>query len=43
VYAAAARRRDQESAIIAKLREGRTTMELLGLTDPRSAKATVEK
>jgi 4-hydroxy-4-methyl-2-oxoglutarate aldolase len=43
VYEAAARRRDHESEIIAKLREGRTTLELLGLADPRSVKEIVEK
>jgi len=35
VYEAAASRRQKESEIITKLREGRTTMELLGLKDPR--------
>jgi 4-hydroxy-4-methyl-2-oxoglutarate aldolase len=34
VYQAAAGRRRKELEIIAKLREGRTTMELLGLKDP---------
>jgi 4-hydroxy-4-methyl-2-oxoglutarate aldolase len=43
VYEAAVRRRDRESEIIMKLREGRTTLELLGLTDPRNAKEIVEK
>jgi 4-hydroxy-4-methyl-2-oxoglutarate aldolase len=35
VYKAAISRRKKESEIITRLREGRTTMELLGLTDPR--------
>jgi 4-hydroxy-4-methyl-2-oxoglutarate aldolase len=35
VYEMAMSRRQKESEIISKLREGRTTMELLGLTDPR--------
>ena len=35
VYGLAMSRRNNESEIIGKLREGRTTMELLGLTDPR--------
>lgn len=35
VYATAVSRRRRESEIIAQLREGRTTMELLGLVDPR--------
>jgi 4-hydroxy-4-methyl-2-oxoglutarate aldolase len=35
VYAAALTRQKKESEIIAGLREGRTTMELLGLNDPR--------
>jgi 4-hydroxy-4-methyl-2-oxoglutarate aldolase len=35
VYEMAMRRRQKESEIISKLREGRTTMDLLGLTDPR--------
>jgi 4-hydroxy-4-methyl-2-oxoglutarate aldolase len=35
VYEAAMTRRKKESEIISELREGRTTMELLGLTDPR--------
>lgn len=35
VYEMAMSRRKHESEIISKLREGRTTMELLGLTDPR--------
>jgi 4-hydroxy-4-methyl-2-oxoglutarate aldolase len=35
VYEAALVRRRRESEIIAQLREGRTTMELLGLRDPR--------
>jgi 4-hydroxy-4-methyl-2-oxoglutarate aldolase len=35
VYAVAVTRRRKESEIIAQLREGRTTMELLGLSDPR--------
>jgi 4-hydroxy-4-methyl-2-oxoglutarate aldolase len=35
VYAAAITRQKKESEIIGKLREGRTTMELLGLSDPR--------
>jgi 4-hydroxy-4-methyl-2-oxoglutarate aldolase len=43
VYQAAVSRRDSESKIIVKLREGRTTLELLGLTDPRNAKEIVEK
>ncbi len=43
VYEAAVRRRDRESEIIMKLREGRTTLELLGLTDPRNTKEIVEK
>jgi 4-hydroxy-4-methyl-2-oxoglutarate aldolase len=37
VYAAAVARRDREADIIARLRQGRTTMDLLGLSDPRSA------
>ena len=36
VYEAAVERRKKESEIIAKLRQGRTTMELLGLRDPRN-------
>ena len=43
VYEAAVRRRDHEAEIIMKLREGRTTVELLGLADPRNAKEIVEK
>jgi 4-hydroxy-4-methyl-2-oxoglutarate aldolase len=35
VYGAAITRQKKESEIIGKLREGRTTMELLGLSDPR--------
>jgi 4-hydroxy-4-methyl-2-oxoglutarate aldolase len=35
VFETALRRRTRESEIISKLRQGRTTMELLGLTDPR--------
>jgi 4-hydroxy-4-methyl-2-oxoglutarate aldolase len=35
VYEAAVTRRARESEIITKLRQGRTTLELLGLTDPR--------
>jgi 4-hydroxy-4-methyl-2-oxoglutarate aldolase len=35
VYEKALTRRQRESDIISKLRQGRTTMELLGLTDPR--------
>jgi 4-hydroxy-4-methyl-2-oxoglutarate aldolase len=35
VYDLAMSRRKNESEIISGLREGRTTMELLGLTDPR--------
>lgn len=35
VYQVALSRRRKESEIIAQLREGRTTMELLGLVDPR--------
>jgi regulator of RNase E activity RraA len=35
VYAAAITRQKKESEIIGKLREGRTTIELLGLSDPR--------
>jgi 4-hydroxy-4-methyl-2-oxoglutarate aldolase len=35
VYEAAVTRRKRESEIIAKLRQGRTTLELLGLSDPR--------
>ena len=35
VYEAAVSRRKRESEVIAKLRQGRTTLELLGLTDPR--------
>jgi 4-hydroxy-4-methyl-2-oxoglutarate aldolase len=38
VYDAAVNRRTRESEIIMKLRQGRTTIELLGLTDPRTAK-----
>ena len=36
VYDIALRRRAREAEIIAQLREGRTTMELLGLVDPRA-------
>ncbi len=36
VYATAVNRRRKESEIMAQLREGRTTMELLGLRDPRT-------
>jgi 4-hydroxy-4-methyl-2-oxoglutarate aldolase len=43
VYEAAVKRRDREAEIVMKLREGRTTLELLGLTDPRNAKEIVEK
>jgi 4-hydroxy-4-methyl-2-oxoglutarate aldolase len=35
VYETAVGRRERESEIINQLREGRTTIELLGLTDPR--------
>jgi 4-hydroxy-4-methyl-2-oxoglutarate aldolase len=35
VYATAVSRRQRESEIIAQIREGRTTIELLGLVDPR--------
>jgi 4-hydroxy-4-methyl-2-oxoglutarate aldolase len=35
VYEAAVSRRQRESEIITKLRQGRTTLELLGLEDPR--------
>jgi 4-hydroxy-4-methyl-2-oxoglutarate aldolase len=35
VYAAAVSRRQREEEIIARLRQGRTTLELLGLEDPR--------
>jgi 4-hydroxy-4-methyl-2-oxoglutarate aldolase len=35
VYETAIERRRRETEIIAKLRQGRTTMELLGLVDPR--------
>jgi 4-hydroxy-4-methyl-2-oxoglutarate aldolase len=35
VYEAAVERRKKESEIIVKLRQGRTTLELLGLRDPR--------
>jgi 4-hydroxy-4-methyl-2-oxoglutarate aldolase len=35
VYETAVGRRERESEIISQLREGRTTIELLGLTDPR--------
>jgi 4-hydroxy-4-methyl-2-oxoglutarate aldolase len=35
VFETALRRRTRESEIISKLRQGRTTMELLELTDPR--------
>lgn len=35
VYEAAVSRRTRESEIITKLRQGRTTLELLGLSDPR--------
>src|SRR5688572_11341687 len=35
VYEAAVSRRKRESEIISKLRQGRTTVELLGLIDPR--------
>jgi 4-hydroxy-4-methyl-2-oxoglutarate aldolase len=38
VYAAAVMRRARESDIITKLRQGRTTMELLGLADPLEGK-----
>ena len=40
VYDAAIGRRDREAEIIRKLREGRTTLELLGLTDDRSSNET---
>ena len=43
VYEAAAARRRREAEIIGKLREGRTTMELLGLADPRETKKIVEQ
>jgi len=36
VYEAAVSRRQRESEIITKLRQGRTTLELLGLEDPRT-------
>ena len=36
VYETALNRRTRESDIISKLRQGRTTLELLGLVDPRS-------
>jgi 4-hydroxy-4-methyl-2-oxoglutarate aldolase len=36
VYETALSRRSRESDIITKLRQGRTTLELLGLVDPRS-------
>jgi 4-hydroxy-4-methyl-2-oxoglutarate aldolase len=42
VYAAAVTRRDRESEIITRLRQGRTTIELLGLTDPRTGRKLVE-
>ena len=38
VYQAAVERRKRESEIITKLRQGRTTLELLGLVDPRDRK-----
>ena len=38
VYSAAVSRRARESEIITKLRQGRTTLELLGLEDPRNGK-----
>jgi 4-hydroxy-4-methyl-2-oxoglutarate aldolase len=38
VYQAAVERRTRESDIITKLRQGRTTLELLGLADPRDGK-----
>ena len=38
VYQAAVERRKRESEIITKLRQGRTTLELLGLVDPRDGK-----
>ena len=38
VYETALRRRKRESEIIATLRQGRTTMELLGLVDSRDAR-----
>jgi len=38
VYQAAVERRKRESEIITKLRQGRTTLELLGLADPRDGK-----
>jgi 4-hydroxy-4-methyl-2-oxoglutarate aldolase len=38
VYETALNRRTRESEIISKLRQGRTTIELLGLTDPRIQK-----
>ena len=38
VYQAAVERRKRESEIITKLRKGRTTLELLGLVDPRDGK-----
>jgi 4-hydroxy-4-methyl-2-oxoglutarate aldolase len=36
VYAAAVSRRQREAELIAELRQGRTTLELLGLSDPRT-------
>ena len=41
VYEAAVARRTRESEIIGKLREGSTTIELLGLADPRESKKIV--
>jgi 4-hydroxy-4-methyl-2-oxoglutarate aldolase len=38
VYEAALSRRSRESEMITQLRQGRTTMELLGLVDPRDSK-----
>lgn len=43
VYEAAVRRRTKELDIIRKLREGKTTLELLGLTDPRLPKGIAEE
>jgi len=40
VYEAAVMRRARESEIITRLRQGRTTLELLGLTDPRDPESS---
>lgn len=43
VYQTAVGRRDREAEIIRQLREGKTTMELLGLADPRGGANAVNK